>query len=79
MLSKVRQKTSRYTRRQIMARVVLGGLAFSFAILLYVLAPIAVLSEPDMHVNPDLWIYYAITLGFPGALLGLIWGLTNLD
>ena len=81
VLTKIRKKLYRkhYTGRQIAARCVLAFLALSFIVLLYVLAPIALLQDPAMNVNPDLWIYYSITLGAPGFMLGLIWGLTNLD
>jgi hypothetical protein len=81
VLTKIRKRLHRrhYTGRQVAARCVLGSIALTFVVLLYVLAPIALLQDPAMNVNPDLWIYYSITLGAPAIMLGLIWGLTNLD
>lgn len=79
LLTKIRKKLHRLNRRQNAARAVLVFLGLIMFTLLYVLAPIALLEDPAFRVNPDLWIYYSITAGAPLFLLGLIWGLTNLD
>ena len=79
VLTKIRKRLYRLNRRQLVARAVLGFLALTMITLLYVLAPIALLADPAFRVNPDLWIYYSITAGGPAFMLGLIWGLTNLD
>lgn len=79
VLTKIRKRLHRLNRRQLVARAVLAFLALTLFTLLYVLAPIALLADPAFRVNPDLWIYYSITMGAPAFMLGLIWGLTNLD
>lgn len=79
LLTAYRKMRRNHTPKELVAVAVLTLVGLVFAGAMYALVPWVLLQDPGYDVNPDLWIYYGITLVLPSCAVGLTWAVKTLD